>query len=491
MTEETTLPNSWEDVICEFINDRKEDKIIDLLNKKNPKESPSSPKQAILIQLYNLYEETSLKEESAEIKKRKNLGAKKLTKLTFLSKNYTDLLALSDTEDVEVINKSYKNRLQSIEDGHNPSKWLNKYAELARSVSFSTHVAKLTHSSIKKASSFYVEYAAEKSTYLTTNSIKKPDIDVAVDNAAATPSASLLQLVFNGKNLGYEITQKNHEVFGGIADKETHKNWVKLFNEAYESRSSKSSILAKQVYFPKFENEYHLCVVIPSSGLAHGIYSRISDIKFTKHPKNYSESEKKHIPQSASIQITASNHSNASPLNGKRKGAFSLLSCSPPRWNKRLTPPSKQSIFNENFTNNSSIKTCLDILTSYVAGYESAGLSQKHPDKYVKLESLVNQLMDGLTNYIISIHQLPSGWSSNSRLKLAHQYILDPSRDDGVYQSAREKEPYQLVILKDFASWINHELYYRNKSLNLGTDQSRLWIQMAQDNFRRFNELIS
>ncbi len=62
--------------------------------------------------------------------------------------------------------KAYKKTVKFIEEKYNPRNWISKNCSNASSVSFATHVIKLTHSSID-ASSFYDSISDQKNSLLT------------------------------------------------------------------------------------------------------------------------------------------------------------------------------------------------------------------------------------------------------------------------------------------------------------------------------------
>lgn len=160
-------PETWNDVIRNFIKEREEAKIIDLLSKKDSKKRPDDEKQAINIQLEEtLKNHDQVKNEDIDkIVNAKNIGKNKIKKFEFVLSQYNELINLkSELEPLKIISGRYEERRKSIEDEHIPAVWLDKYAKYANGVSFATHVAKLTHSSIKGASSFLLNQMHQVAT---------------------------------------------------------------------------------------------------------------------------------------------------------------------------------------------------------------------------------------------------------------------------------------------------------------------------------------
>ena len=98
--------------------------------------------------------------------------------------------------------------------------------------------------------------------------------------------------------------------------------------------------------------------------------------------------------------------------------------------------------------------------------FERIGLSIKDPKKKRKIDGWTNQIIEEVMIYATAIQNLPAGWSKteNIRLKLPHQYFLDPYRDDEPFQKARQNADWQNTICADFAKWLNGRLMGKDKN---------------------------
>ena len=474
MTEETTLPTSWEDVIIDFF----ETKVANL-------------KSGMPCKIYkaNKY----LKEKKSDLI------------------NEKDQKKRSRIEDViEKKTAEYK-QLHACVLTSEVNDWIgfnfSKKISVGKRITESTHVNKFSYDSAHVGG--FIDTIKSIKTLITTDSLKHRTLDMAHHDGALITITRFLALRYDGRSILNCITEDDFSFLKAASkNKAQLKEWSEGFKELIEVRNDLHTDKLKQTYFRVSDSSidserYKILVPVYASSLSHGLFCKYNNIKFGQESKaankalyskdeaTYSTYPSRKIQNMAHLKFGGSNPQNISMLNVERNGKGELLSCHPPVWKGTLKAPSSRSIFESDYAYLNTTRNCLNILASYVVGYEISGLSQKHPDKYVKLDHLVNQLMDGLTNYILSIRELSPGWTSNSRLKLAHQYILDPNRGDEAYQSAREKEPYEKVILQDFASWINHELCRRDKRLNLGEDQSRVWISMTKENLRQFIELTA
>jgi CRISPR-associated protein Csy1 len=75
------------------------------------------------------------------------------------------------------------------------------------------------------------------------------------------------------------------------------------------------------------------------------------------------------------------------------------------------------------------------------------------------------------------IQTLPSGWSAveGIKLKKAHQYFLDPYREDEGFQGEREAADWESEVCADFASWLNNHLKGKDKGFTPQEEHSKLW----------------
>lgn len=502
MSEKINEFETWESVIKVFLLERRDQKELDLLSKKKPKKSLYDKGQAILVQLFhNLGKDEKLSDEVANVEKRKNSGANKLDPLKFQQKRYMELVELSkNANGIEEITKTYEDKLEEIEKFHEPINWISWAAENAKSVMFATHVAKLTHPSIKKASSFFVPNTRPTGKYLDTSSLRRPIFDDAVDNAAYTPVSSFLKLKVKERTIADHISANDPIPFRWVTnDENLLEEWAHKFSESFKTKNPKSHFLSKQIYFPiglvseeSNQFEYHLLCNVKSSSLAHAFFNVLS-APYEEPNNSYQKAPFIIFPGKAKIAVTASKkaHANVSPLNIKRDGEFYLLSTQPPSWQRQRKPPlNKRSLFDHFYTSraNEEIKS----LRGFLLLFERIDLSIKDPKKKKKIDGWVNQIIEEVMIYATSIQNLPAGWSNteNIRLKLAHQYFLDPYRDDEPFQKARQAADWQTVICADFANWLNGRLKGKDKQFTPQSNHTRMWKKLMEKQLREQAQAI-
>ncbi|MBL4708352.1 MAG: type I-F CRISPR-associated protein Csy1 [Flavobacteriales bacterium] len=496
MVDEKKGFETWKEVVVDFLSQRENRKVVDLLSKKDSKKSDSDEKQAVLIQLKSaLSSDDCVDQELMNVViNQKNSSKNKISPIVFFKSKYEELISLSNSETIKKVAEAYNTKLNEIKNFHTPNVWLDYYSRKASGVSFATHVAKITHSSIQ-ASSFLVSYDENNKKLLTTDTISKPIIDDAIDDAALTPIASFLKLEIGGERLGDLFLRGYTEPLTTFTEnKEQVESWRAGFSEVFLSKNVLSHTLLKQIYFPVDENKetYHLLNNITSSSLAHELFLELT--KKVEITKKYSHEEIVCHPNTSKLSLTATPkaHINVSPLHSKRDGKIYLLSNQPPTWENQKKPPIyKKSLFDERFFDQ-NIKEDIDYLRNFLLRFERIDLSIKNPERLKWINRWLSNIIDEFLFFSGSIQSLPSGWSAADDIKLkpAHQYLLDPYRKDDTFQSTRNATDWQSVICEDFAYWLNRRLLGKDKQFTPQSQHSRMWISLLEQPLREHSEML-
>ncbi len=400
--------------------------------------------------------------------------------------------------------KAYKKTAKTIEEKYNPANWLSKNCTNASSVSFATHVIKLTHSSID-ASSFYDSISDQKNTFLTTSALRKKIIDGAVKGNQFAPIFQFLELECNGVKLAEQLAMNNNlfDYFADDAEERTEaEQWIGGFRNALNTKKISSHALAKQVFFPTEyndelkEQEYHILCNVISSSMAQAVQDTIFDerdkpIRKLLEKNKYSGNISSKYINRSQLGVTASNHSNASQLNAKRGGKLHLFSTRPPIWQSQITPPVyKKSLFSD--IRNSTITVEIDYLRDFLIRFKQLDISIKDPKRKRHLDRWVNNIIDELLFYIGTIQNLPSGWTRNEQIKLkrSHQYLLDPYRLDDEFESERQNKDWQGICCADFAQWLNYRLRGKDREFTPQAEHTRLWKTMLEQPLREYMEPV-
>ena len=356
-----------------------------------------------------------------------------------------------------------------------------------------THVLKFTHSSSDSEGILLTEKANDY--LLSTASIKKNlTIDLAHNNGNLITISRFLALYLGGKQIIDLIINNDFcflEPFAG--DESQLKNWQEGFTEIIEQRDIKSADKAKQIYFPITssgsieDRDYHIVVPLFPSSLSHESYSIVTALKYGDEQRDINKTRKeqfpkyrkvisKEIPSMSTLLFGGEHPKNVSMLNAERSGKTFLFSTQPPSWISRLKPPvAKFSFFNKDLTYR--VKETVEYLRTFLLRFQTIDLSIRNPKKKKWIAGWINQIMDEVMNYAALIQNIPPGWSRTKgiRLKLTHQYFLDPYRDDEEFQKARQTTDWQEDICRDFASWLNGRLKGKDKKFTPKLVHTRMW----------------
>lgn len=396
--------------------------------------------------------------------------------------------------------ENYENKCSTNNKKYSPHQWLTTNSENAKSVSFATHVAKLTHSKIDTPS-FYDNIDSQKNNQLSTSALRNKAIDGAVAGNQFAPIFQFLELELNGKKLASEFSDESNIVLKPfVKEGEDLNNWNKGFKQSLSSKQLSSHALAKQIYFPINNNtinnsEYHLLCNVKSSSIAHAIYENVFN-KNEKHARElrskdkYSEVLINSFLSKAKVSVTISNHSNASQLNAKRGGKIFLYSTQPPTWQSQLKPPLHTESMFYAYYSSSNTKENIDYLADFLMRFKDLNLSIKDPKRKQHLDRWVNNIVDDWLFYVGSIQNLSSGWSEDSKLKKEHQCLLDPYREDESFQVRLKTTAWQTVVCDDFAKWLNKKLKAKNNKFTPRAEHTRMWRKLIATPLREYSENI-
>lgn len=401
-----------------------------------------------------------------------------------------DLLASADLSTELAIKRAAE------ETKFKPSIWLSDAAIRARQINFVSHSLKFTHTDAK-GSSLYAENRNDETeeNYVTTAALINPRIDV-VGNAAALDVASLLQLKVDNISLADLIAQDDMSALQPFAENTAQlEDWRQGFKQALADKDIRSHVLAKQLYFPIAENNYHLISPLYASSLAQSMYQRIADSRYTDAAKE-TRKLKKEGKFSTAITVDffkiavqtfgGTKPQNVSQLNSSRGGKSFLLSCQAPTWGKRLLPPAthKNSFWHE--YGRRAWRTAKE-LKSFLLKIVDLDSTKHRRDKRA---DLVDELIDILLQYAAEVQNMTehAGWSETSKLSRAEKLWLDPLRQDVQFRAERKANDWQQDIANQFASWLNHQL--KDDKLTMNDAAYHAWSKLLERKLVRLKEDI-
>lgn len=376
----------------------------------------------------------------------------------------------------------YIAKRKNIDVKYQPKTWLSDAANRAKQITAVTHAAKYTHTDAEGSSLRAMQVRSDrKKIYLSTNDIKKPELDI-VGNAAALDVAALMCLETENTSLLECIEKGDSSALKPFSDDAVElEKWLHGFQKALSDSKLSSDGLSKQLYFPVTQDVYHLIGPLFASTLAQEIYTRIQHSKFSEKSKELRKAKKEHRAMEGILEIYpnlavqtfgGAKKQNVSKLNVERYGKVFLLSSQPPIWQHQKQPPIKyKKQFWKIYERQS--KDILIVLIQFlqkVTDYNNVNIRNARAE-------LINQLIDVLLSCAAEIQSFSPGWSLKSKLSRAENLWLDPCRDDLGFQEERNKNNWQDQIATQFADWLNNKL---RKKLSVGDTEFTEWKKTAK-----------
>ncbi|ACX89392.1 CRISPR-associated protein, Csy1 family [Pectobacterium parmentieri WPP163] len=413
------------------------------------------------------------------------INNRKQAKLDVFDKDAEKKRAALSGETLAVTELELAQVRREIEQKHEVQNWLTDAASRAGQISLVTHALKFTHSDARGSSIFSADTVADAKT-LSTATLAQPAID-AVGNAAALDVAKLLQTEYDGDSLVAALQRGDHRALEALAENsEQLAQWLTGFQQVFTDRQPSSHKLAKQIYFPLANGEYHLLSPLYSSSLAQALHQRINAVRFGDEAKAIRQAQKANqwhdqlsisYPNLAVQNMGGTKPQNISALNSSRSGRSYLLSSAPPQWNSIEKPPQQhECIFRLNGEVDYHTRDIVRPMRHFLLSVKEV---ENNRDIRQQRLRYLDQLIDQLFFYVASVQNLPVGWSAESELKRAQQLWLDPYRadTDTVFRREREAGDWQQAVAYDFGRWLNRRLKHEN--LIFGEVERREWSTAA------------
>ena len=374
-----------------------------------------------------------------------------------------------------------KQQEQTIIEEFDIATWLTNAAARAKQISMATHAIKFTHGSAKGSNILALESNNTMSQYLDSSTLTSPAVD-AVGNAAALDVAKLLQLDDGTATLATYLLQNNHEALRVFATSDDQcQCWAEGFRQALSVKAPSSHTLAKQIYFPLGNGEYHLISPLYSSALAHELFHIVQHSRFSDEMKAARDARKNQRPSEVDVvrypdlAVTISGGSkpqNISQLNSQRYGKTYLFSCAAPNWQSQYKPPMYGvNWFDSREVNNQCYKQ-IKMLADFL-------IKVKALDSNLRIRRYRDRLVDQILDIIIAnaaTHQAQlSSWSQHSELSHAQQCWLDPKAEH------HSDIAWQQEVSRDFGLWLNHRLEKASQNqLMLGSEALNYWQSLCE-----------
>lgn len=374
---------------------------------------------------------------------------------------------------------------QELAQRYEIRRWLTDAAARAGQISLVTHAAKFTHGDSKSSSVLFHTEGSGESCYLSSSTLNQPAID-AVGNAAVLDVAKFLQTECDGDSLVASLQRGDYSALKMFAESEEQLAlWIEGFQQALSNKSPSSHKLAKQIYFPTGNGQYHLISPLFPSSLAHALHERIVAARFSDETKAANQARKEglwhevplvYYPNTAVMNIGGTKPQNISYLNSVRGGRVWLLPCSPPQFKHiEKRPIHLKNIFQRHGSFHFLMQNNSYQLKQYL-------LSVQDVANTVDIRNRRKELVDDIIVQLFAVvegiqREEWQGWTAHEEceLKRAQQLWLDPyrCRDDEEFKFEREGGDWKKEVADDFALWLNLQL--RAEALNMGITERIEW----------------
>lgn len=395
--------------------------------------------------------------------------------------------------------------------------WLLNAVANIGNASIATHPIRITHSSIKGATSVYVEpgQLVPRLEIGTHSLVHAFTADFAISNSPQVPACQLLQQrSLDGKLLVSWLSAGDPDLIAAItvsAGGDASAANILIAALQPEDRAI-SHGLAKQVYWlagdePKSDGQYHLLQPMSSSTLEDALYEPISgatDAYFKARgtqKKAPTFADHATYPGVVRRNIGGANPQNVSPLNSLRHGNNYLLASRPPNaWKPRegANLLKLDSVFDEKRGAIHAFGGMRELLRTL------ADFLKKNSDPVMETrthrETIEQAIGQELAMFGVSIRgSHAAGWTRDETCQLpqCEQIWLDPDRtelpvrnndpehthwreDDLAFNDAYERGDWADEVATRFGLWLNGQLRKRSdKLVALGEVEMRHFAHRA------------
>ncbi len=384
---------------------------------------------------------------------------------------------------------------QQLLDSHELETWITDAARRVGQIQQVTHAIKFTHPDARGTS---LEAPGNQNVdrfTVGTHIIYENCRSDVVGNAAALDVYKFLRLEVGGKTLLERAIENDPALRAAFSgDKNQAQSWMSAFANITSSKNrSASHKLAKQVYWPLGNGEYHLLAPLFPTSLVDVVWNTIQKDRFSETAKaarnarragsSYSEGYREY-PDMAIQKFGGTKPQNISQLNSDRHGENYLLSSCPPTWaSERVRPPiGVSSVFDGWFGRRKSVRELIRILRDFLTRVQAINNVMIRN----KRAELISYLRDELLQFAAEIHELPGGWSisKSCRLNMDEQCWLDPWRaeNDEIFCSLCRLDSWKDAVCKRFANWLNARL--TTSTLRMGENEAREWQSVLAGELR-------
>lgn len=382
-----------------------------------------------------------------------------------------------------------------LTEAHQPPAWIADAARRVKQIQLVTHALKYSHPDARGTSLYSEGNPAAKETEIGTHSLGGHHTPDVVGNAADLDVYKLLSIEVAGRPLRQRAVEDDPNLFAALpGDEEEKKIWIAAFATLPQPKGGPASHkLAKQLYWPLGEGEYHLLQPLFPSSLVHVVWERLRADRFSEAAQEARRARHEDRAHSCGyrdwpglvVQMFGSgNPQNISQINTERHGEVWLLPSCPPAWQSEAIVPPRyvESVF-DRFGRLRPVRERLDELGRFLAGVRDWNNRRIRVGRARRVEAIIDELIQ----YTAAIRALPPGWSADPdcRLPPSQRFWLDPGRDDPEFQKARAAADWPRLVAEAFGVWLNSHL--RRHRLPVGDAELWAWRREFED---RLHEIL-
>lgn len=283
---------------------------------------------------------------------------------------------------------------------------------------------------------------------------------------------------------------ENERFFEKVSDdKEKRGYWSSQIRQAYQSQQIRSHTLAKQIYIPIGNADYHLVSPMYSSSLAHDIALAVKAsndkeniAKLARQQNAWSEEAYIFYPKVATLGVTKSNHQNVSALNGQRGGQLYLFSALPPKWTVNPKPPtSMRQILSKSYQGHlfAQMKYLLNI-------FKQNDLFINFERKQV-LKELIEEIVYAVCDEMMLVRKTqPAGWTKALQVPTYLAMMIDSQILADENYSQPQIEMYLDELKQEIVAWISNGIDDKLRAKSLET----LWLKIMTPILKEFYQVL-
>jgi CRISPR-associated protein Csy1 len=300
-----------------------------------------------------------------------------------------------------------------------------------------------------------------------------------------------LRLKVDGKTLLALALEGSPALRGALsADSVKAEEWMQAFASLVEAKGKPAShTLAKQLYWPLGQGQYHLLAPLFPSSLVSTVWSTLREHRFADEAKAARDARKNRTPYSHGYheypnvviqKFGGTKPQNISQLNSERYGENHLLPSLPPTWTSAeiRQPLFTDSVFAKGFANRRAVGEAMNELRDYLSRVERANNKPVREGRARRVQVVFDELMQ----YAGELWSLEAGWTANPdcHLNIDEQCWLDPDRAlvDEAFATRYQQGDWQDVVCRRFGNWFNARLSKGERGLSVGEDEAHEWRRL-------------